>query len=70
MVTVVTRTAGRSINLHKEANLKKLYCYDTSLGHYWRLKRPLKNSDWVTIDKRCREGESLANILNDLKVLK
>lgn len=69
-VTVVARTAGRNINLHKEENLKKLYCYDTSLGHYWRLKRPLGNSDWTKIDKRRRNGESLATILEDLKVLK
>lgn len=70
VVTTVARTAGRSINLHKEENLKKLYCYDTSLGHYWRLKRSLKNSDWTKIDKRRRNGESLAQILEDLKVLK
>lgn len=67
---VITKTVGRRMNLHKEENLKKLYCYDTSLGHYWRLKRPLKNSDWTKIDKRRRNGEALATILEDMKVLK
>ena len=39
-------------NLKKEANNKELYCYDRSLGHYWKLRRSLTNSDWVEINKR------------------
>ena len=68
--TKLIRVVGRNINLRKEERLKNLYCYDRSLGHYWKLKRELKNSEWVTIDKRRKSGERLAEILSDMKVLK
>lgn len=56
-------------NLKKEASNKELYCYDRSLGHYWKLKRRLTNAEWVEIDKRKKNGERLADILDALKVL-
>lgn len=70
VVTALVRTTGRQVALKKEQNLKELYCYDRSLGHYWKLKRPLKNSDWIHINARRDNGENLGNILNDMKVLK
>lgn len=77
ILTVVTATvikgvkvANRSARLKQEKDLKELYCYDRSLGHYWKLKRPLKSSDWVKIDARRRNGERLADILSDMKVIK
>jgi hypothetical protein len=69
-VTAGTKFIGKQITLHKEQNLKDLYCYDRSLGHYWRLKRELTNSEWVEIDQRKQNGERLADILDELKVLK
>lgn len=69
-VTTIVKVAGRRANLHKEENLKNLYCYDRSLGHYWRLRRELSNREWVEIERRKRNGETLANILSDLRVLK
>jgi len=50
--------------------LKDLYCYDRSLGHYWKLRRELTNSEWVEIDQRKQNGERLADILDELKALK
>ncbi len=61
---------SRSINTKKEQDLQDLYCYDRSLGHYWRLRRKLSNKEWVEIDKRKAQGERLADILSELKVLK
>ena len=58
------------LQLHKEEQIKDLYCYDRSLGHYWKLRRELTNDEWVAIDKRKRNGEKLADILDELKVLK
>ena len=57
-------------NQKKEELLKNNYCYDRSLGHYWKLRRELTNSEWVEIDKRKKNGERLADILDSLKVLK
>ena len=56
--------------LRKERNLKELYCYDRSLGHYWELRRKLTNREWIDINKRMREGKKLGEILQELKVLK
>ena len=57
-------------NLHKAETLKNNYCYDRSLGHYWQLKRPLTNAEWIEIDKRKRRGDRLADILEEFRVLK
>lgn len=62
--------ANRRARLRQEKDLKELYCYDRSLGHYWKLKRPLKNSDWVKINTKIRGGEKLGDILSDMNVLK
>lgn len=66
----VAKTAVKVHSQHKEELLKNNYCYDRSLGHYWKLRRELTNSEWVEIDKRKKNGERLADILDSLKVLK
>lgn len=69
-VTTVIKVVGRRINLHKQETIKNLYCYDRSLGHYWQLRRPLTNKEWLTIDARRKSGERMADILESMKVLK
>lgn len=61
---------GKHHNLHLEQRNKDRRVYDTSLGHYWELKRKLTNNDWVAINRRRNRGESLGDILDSLKVLK
>ena len=68
--TAGIKAVSKHVNLHKEQDLKDLYCYDRSLGHYWRLRRELTNAEAVQIDKRKKNGEGLADILDELKVLK
>lgn len=69
-VTASVKAVNKHVKLSKEKDLKDLYCYDRSLGHYWRLRRELTNSEWIEIDKRKNNGERLADILDELKVLK
>ena len=69
-VTTITKVVGKHINLRKEESIKNLYCYDRSLGHYWSLKRELTNQEWLEIDRRKKNGERLADILSDFRVLK
>ena len=61
---------GKRHNLRMEERLKDQRCYDASLGHYWELKRKLSNEEWVAIDRRKKNGERLADILDELKVLR
>lgn len=69
-LTTIVKVVGKRSNLRKEESLKQLYCYDRSLGHYWRLRRELSNKEWLEIDKRRKNGERMADILAGLKVLK
>lgn len=69
-VTTVVKVVGKNVNLRKEESVKNLYCYDRSLGHYWALRRELSNREWIEIDRRKRNGERLADILAELRVLK
>ena len=57
------------INLNKEARLKDLYVYDRSLGHYWKLTRKLSNNEWLQINERRKDGESMGDILLSMRVI-
>ena len=69
-VTTVVKVVGKQSNLRKQEELKDLYCYDRSLGHYWKLRRELSNKEWLEVDRRKKGGESLSDILESMKVLK
>lgn len=70
MATSMIKGSIRKRNLNKEEKLKEEYCYDRSLGHYWALKRKLSNKEWLEIEGRRKNGERLADILSDMRVLK
>lgn len=61
---------GKQVNLRMEERNKDRRLYDTSLGHYWELRRKLNNRDWVQINRRRNMGESLGDILDEMRVLK
>jgi len=60
----------RARNINEEERIKEEYVYDRSLGHYWKLKRPLSNDEWREIENRKANGEKLGDILESLKILK
>lgn len=66
----VVKVATKQHRINAERDLKELYCYDRSLGHYWKLNRKLTNKEWIVINTRKSAGERLADILVDMKVLK
>ena len=68
--TPIVKAVSKNITLKKAKDVKELYCYDRSLGHYWSLKRELTNNEWIAIDRRRKCGERLADILDSMKVLK
>ena len=69
-VTAGVKAAGKHHNLRKAEKIKKNFCYDRSLGHYWELRRELTNHEWIEIDRRRKRGERLADILSSMRVLK
>lgn len=56
--------------IEEQKYLKEIYVWDPSLGHYWQLRRPLTNSEWLEIDRRRGAGERMSTILTSLRVLK
>lgn len=66
----VSKAVIRDIRINREETLKKLRCYDPSKGHYFYLKRELTNREWLMIDRRRDAGESLPEILEEMRVLK
>lgn len=69
-VTGMVKSVDRKIDLRKEQDLKDLYVYDRSLGYYHELKHKLSPSEALEIDKRRSDGESMAQILASMKLLK
>lgn len=69
-VACLCKVGGKLADVHKEHNHQNLTCYDRSLGHYWQLKRELGNDEWIAIEQRRKNGERLADILSEMKVLK
>lgn len=65
----LAKMTARRNNLNEEKELKELYVYDRSLGHYWKLRRPVRNSEWITINERKKHGESIGDILESLRLL-
>ena len=63
------KAAIKRSNIKAEEDAKNLYCYDRSLGHYWKLRRELRNDEWLEIDKRKQNGERLSDILDSMRVL-
>ena len=55
--------------VREERNMRELYCYDRSLGHYWKLSHPLSTREWRVINERKKNGEKLGDILWDLGAL-
>lgn len=60
----------RKGNTNEQKRLKELYIYDRSSGHYFELRRKMKNSELIEFDERKKRGESVGNILRDMRVLK
>lgn len=63
------KSIDRKIDLKKQEDLQELYVYDHSLGVYHKLRRPLKPSEKIEIDRRRQNGESKVQILASMGVL-
>ena len=66
----IAKAAKRQARAREELKVKDLRVYDTSLGHYWELRRKLTSREWLEIEMRRQNGERLATILSEMNVLK
>lgn len=66
----VIKAACRDARLKEERELKDKYVYDFSQRCYYELKRKRTPSECLEIERRRRNGEPLAKILSDMRLLK
>lgn len=69
-VGVAAKQGAKFVTAHKQENVKELFWYDPSAGHYWKLRRKLDAREALEVDRRHQAGERLGDILEDMKVLK
>lgn len=66
----IVRTVFHRSNMKREERQRQCAWYDPSLGHYWQLKRPLRQSEQLLVNQRRKNGETLGDIFASMKVLK
>lgn len=69
-VVEIVKICTKDKTVKEQKRLKENYIYDHKAGHYYELRRKLKNSEWAEIDRRRNYGEPLYAILEDMRVLK
>ena len=66
----ITKKVIDNCAVNKQMKLDSMRCYDRSAGHFWYFKRKLTNNDWIQINARKANGESLEQILRSMNILK
>ena len=59
----------RKTNTQREQEFQRKHIYDRSIGHHWELKRGLTRYEMWEIDRWRRDGETLGEILQTMRVL-
>ena len=65
----VFKICSKQYNIHQTQELKDKYIYDRSNGHYFKMNRVPTTQQWLEIESRKKTGESLGQILLDMKLL-
>lgn len=63
-------SANRRHRIREEEYLKKQFMYDRRMGAYLELRRQPSQKELLQIDKMKKEGMSLPDILNKMRLLK
>ena len=61
---------NRNARLDEERDLNERYIYDMSLKCYYEMNRKPTPKEYLEIDRRKKNGESLGAILNSMRLLK
>lgn len=68
-VVSLAKRHDRKADIRKTQRLKDEYIYDRSLGTYWKTRRPRTAGENLEIQRRKKAGESLGDILADMRLL-
>ena len=62
------KSLHRNHERHQQQMLKDRYIYDRSTGHYWKLNRTPRQSDWLELERR-RQDSTLGEALRDMRLI-
>lgn len=68
--SAAVKAIERDQRIKEEKDLKERYIYDRSLGTYYEMRRQPKQSEYAEISRRKSNGESLGEILKDMRLMK
>ena len=63
------KICNKQYNIHQTQMLKDRYIYDRSNGHYFKMNRVPTTQQWLEIESRKKDGETLGQILLDMRLL-
>lgn len=66
LITKVWKSAAGN---KAEKDHKELYVWDNRVGQYWRIRRPLRVSEQLELERRRNDGEPMGEILASMRVL-
>lgn len=64
------KAISKHVNANQVRNYKEKFIYNRSLGCYHELRRKPTRNEYLTIEKRKKSGEALADILESMRLLK
>lgn len=70
LTTLGIRVISKHVALAQEQRFKDFYVYDNSTRRYWELRRKLKTSEKLELERRTELGEKIGYVLRDMGVLK
>lgn len=66
----LVKSGSKNDKVEEERKLKENFVYDRSNGHYVELRRKPTGDEWRELDRRRRNGESVSEIADDMRILK
>lgn len=66
----VCKSVARTAAIKQDDRKRNLEVWDPVNGFRWQLKRKMTNNEKLILDSRHRNGESIGDILYDMKLLK
>lgn len=69
-ITETIKMVARANNKREDNDHRKLEIWDPVEGHWWKLRRELRTSEYLELEQRVKDGESRGEVLEDMGVLK
>ena len=66
----ITKMLIRNGDKRADEDHRKREMWDPVEGHWWKLRRELKTSEYLEVERRVRDGESRGEVLEDMGLLR